>query len=62
MSEDVKANEAHAISRGLNVASRALQREQEPEDLVGTVIYLSSPESGFMTGQTLLVDGGCAMI
>jgi 3-oxoacyl-[acyl-carrier protein] reductase len=37
-------------------------REQEPEDLVGTVIYLSSPESDFMTGQTLLFNGGAAMI
>ena len=62
LSEDVKANDAYATSRQLNVASRALKREQEPEDLVGTVIYLSSPESDFMTGQTLLVDGGSAMI
>jgi NAD(P)-dependent dehydrogenase (short-subunit alcohol dehydrogenase family) len=27
-------------------------------DLVGTVLYLSSPESDFMTGQLLNVDGG----
>jgi NAD(P)-dependent dehydrogenase (short-subunit alcohol dehydrogenase family) len=62
MSELVKANEAYAASRTLNVNSRALKREQDPEDLVGTVVYLSSPESDFMSGQTLLVDGGSAMI
>jgi len=62
MSEDVKANEAYSVSRQLNVASRAIKREQEPEDLVGTVVYLASPASDFMTGQTMLVDGGSAMI
>ncbi|HET8562574.1 MAG TPA: SDR family oxidoreductase, partial [Candidatus Binatia bacterium] len=36
----------------------ALKRLQRPEDLVGTVLYLSSPLSDFMTGQTLCVDGG----
>jgi NAD(P)-dependent dehydrogenase (short-subunit alcohol dehydrogenase family) len=62
MSEDVKANEAYAASRQLNVASRALKREQAPEDVVGTVVYLSSSDSDFMTGQTILVDGGSVMI
>ena len=62
MSEEVKANAAYATSRTLNVSSRALKREQEPEDLVGTVTFLCSHESDFMTGQTVLVDGGSAMI
>jgi NAD(P)-dependent dehydrogenase (short-subunit alcohol dehydrogenase family) len=35
---------------------------QVPEDVVGTVVYLASADSDFMTGQTLLVDGGSAMI
>jgi NAD(P)-dependent dehydrogenase (short-subunit alcohol dehydrogenase family) len=61
-SDDVKANAAYGPSRTLNVNSRALKREQEPEDLVGTIVFLSSPYSDFMTGQTLLVDGGSAMI
>jgi len=28
-----------------------------PEDLVGTVLFLSSPESNFISGQTFVVDG-----
>lgn len=38
--------------------TRALAREMEPVDLVGAVLWLASPASGFVTGQTLLVDGG----
>jgi 3-oxoacyl-[acyl-carrier protein] reductase len=37
---------------------RILRREQRPEDLVGTVVYLCSDASAFVTGQTLNVDGG----
>jgi 3-oxoacyl-[acyl-carrier protein] reductase len=43
------------------VAGRAIPRNQLPEDLVGAVIFFSSPASDFTTGQTLLVDGGRAM-
>ncbi len=43
------------------VAGRALERVQYPADLVGAVMFLSSPASDFMTGQTLNVDGGKAM-
>src|SRR6185312_3231754 len=40
---------------------RALKRDQYPEDLVGTIMFLSSAASDFMTGQTVNVDGGKAM-
>jgi NAD(P)-dependent dehydrogenase (short-subunit alcohol dehydrogenase family) len=43
------------------MASRAIKREQLPEDLVGTLLYLASPDSDFMTGQTITVDGGYVM-
>jgi NAD(P)-dependent dehydrogenase (short-subunit alcohol dehydrogenase family) len=37
---------------------RSIKRTQVEGDLVGTVLFLSSPESDFMTGQLLNVDGG----
>jgi NAD(P)-dependent dehydrogenase (short-subunit alcohol dehydrogenase family) len=40
---------------------RALPRRQTPGDLVGTLLFLSSEESGFITGQALNVDGGQIM-
>lgn len=40
---------------------RAFQREQYPTDLVGTVIFLASDDSDFMTGQAINVDGGAYM-
>jgi NAD(P)-dependent dehydrogenase (short-subunit alcohol dehydrogenase family) len=42
--------------------ARALQRDQHPEDLVGTVLFLASRDSDFITGQTINVDGGTAML
>ena len=41
--------------------SRALKRQQFPEDLVGAVMFLLSDGSDFITGQTINVDGGQAM-
>jgi 3-oxoacyl-[acyl-carrier protein] reductase len=42
--------------------SRAMPRDQQPQDLVGAVSFLASDDAAFMTGQTLLVDGGSAML
>ena len=44
-----------------NVASRCIKREAEPDDMVGTLIFLCSPDSDFITGQTIVVDGGSVM-
>lgn len=44
-----------------NDERRALKRAQLPEDLVGTVLYLLSPASDFVTGQSFNVDGGKVM-
>jgi 3-oxoacyl-[acyl-carrier protein] reductase len=44
-----------------HVTGRTLDRAQYPEDLVGAVMFLSSAASDFMTGQTMLVDGGKSM-
>lgn len=43
------------------MTSRAIKREQLPDDLVGTLFYLASSDSDFMTGQTITVDGGYVM-
>ncbi|WP_417563224.1 SDR family NAD(P)-dependent oxidoreductase [Microbacterium sp.] len=40
------------------VARSALHRSAQPEDIVGAVLYLAGPDSGYITGQTLVVDGG----
>jgi NAD(P)-dependent dehydrogenase (short-subunit alcohol dehydrogenase family) len=40
------------------VQSRVIQRVQVPQDLVGALLYMASPASDFMTGQTIVVDGG----
>ena len=39
-------------------ASQAIKRVEVPDDLVGTVSYLTSDDAAFITGQTLNVDGG----
>ena len=38
--------------------SQSLRRQAWPEDIVGTVMFLCSSDSDFMTGQVLCVDGG----
>jgi len=53
--------EADRQHRKKGLAQRALKRVEEPEDLVGTCVFLASPASDFMTGQTIVVDGGNVM-
>ena len=40
------------------VGARSIQRRQTPDDLTGAVLYLAASDSDFVTGQTLVVDGG----
>jgi 3-oxoacyl-[acyl-carrier protein] reductase len=44
--------------RKYDISPTPLGRLEQPEDLVGALIFLSSDESDFVTGQTLVVDGG----
>lgn len=47
--------------RKLAAESRCIKRVEHPEDLVGTAIFLASSDSDFITGQTIIVDGGDVM-
>jgi NAD(P)-dependent dehydrogenase (short-subunit alcohol dehydrogenase family) len=59
MSDGVKEHpEVIEKLRDVSLASRTLQRDQLPEDVVGAVVFLCSPQSDFVTGQTMVIDGG----
>jgi NAD(P)-dependent dehydrogenase (short-subunit alcohol dehydrogenase family) len=59
MSQGVMDNpEVIAKLREVSVSSRTIQRDQEPEDVVGAVVYLAGPAASFVTGQTIVIDGG----
>ncbi len=59
LSSSILENPDHLeAARARVVASRALKRDGYPEDLTGALVYLASDDSRFMTGQTLVVDGG----
>lgn len=55
------ADETQQARRVASAQSRAIKRAEEPDDLVGTCLFLASPESDFMSGQTIVVDGGAVM-
>ena len=62
MSENVKARtDWRDGGPAAKLAGRSLKRLQDPEDLIGSCIFFASAESDFVTGQTLVVDGGGAM-
>ncbi len=42
----------------VSIAARTLKREQVPADVAGAVTFLCSPEADFITGQTMVIDGG----
>ena len=61
MSEKVIDDDQWIAVKDGNTASRAIKREQVPEDLIGTLVFFESSDSDFITGQTLVGDGGSAM-
>ena len=59
MSEGVKSHpEVIEKLRDVSIASRTIQRDQVPEDVVGAVVFLCTPAADFVTGQTMVIDGG----
>jgi len=62
LSENVAGIEAHRRVGEATKMTRAIKRDETPDDLVGAVSFLASDDAAFITGQTLVVDGGSAMI
>jgi 3-oxoacyl-[acyl-carrier protein] reductase len=60
LTEGTKEFFGEKFGKGMDVVrgNQALKRNLETEDLVGTVLYLASDASKFVTGQTIMVDGG----
>ena len=58
---DTEASRGLADVTKYDTSRTPLGRLQKPGDLTGAVLFLASPESDFITGQTMLVDGGRAM-
>jgi NAD(P)-dependent dehydrogenase (short-subunit alcohol dehydrogenase family) len=44
--------------REVSVAARTIQRDQIPEDVAGAVVFLCTADADFITGQTMVIDGG----
>jgi NAD(P)-dependent dehydrogenase (short-subunit alcohol dehydrogenase family) len=61
MTEAIEARQGVDHVKQASINARSLKREQAPQDLVGTLIYLASADSDFVTGQTVVVDGGSVM-
>jgi len=59
LSSSINDNQEHLDQMQAKVvASRAIPRNAHPQDLLGALIFLASSDSDFVTGQTLVVDGG----
>ena len=58
---DTEASRSIADVTKYDVGRTPLNRLQQPEDLLGALIFLASDDSDFITGQVLLVDGGRVM-
>ena len=60
LAEEDPSEETIAM-RSRKTGERALKRVQYPEDIAGAMAFFASSDSDFITGQTLVVDGGAAM-
>jgi NAD(P)-dependent dehydrogenase (short-subunit alcohol dehydrogenase family) len=59
LSDTVQANPGiTAFQEAAVMQARSLRRDAFPDDVEGTVVFLASDDSAFMSGQTLIVDGG----
>ena len=59
ISEGVRENPAVLEAlREVSLSARTLKRDQQPADVVGAAVFLCGPGSTFVTGQTIVIDGG----
>jgi NAD(P)-dependent dehydrogenase (short-subunit alcohol dehydrogenase family) len=59
MSDGVREHpEVIEALREVSIAARTLKRDQQPDDVVGAVVFLCGPGAAFVTGQTIVIDGG----
>lgn len=57
-SDSIAGHAGFDPARAPTVQSRSIKREMVPEDLLGALMFLITPDSDFLTGQTINVDGG----
>jgi NAD(P)-dependent dehydrogenase (short-subunit alcohol dehydrogenase family) len=64
MTEGTREFMGERLDRALEVIrdGQSIQRTLEPADLSGTIAWLLSEASAFVTGQTIAVDGGTVML
>jgi len=64
LTEGTKEFFGEKLDRALQVIAggQSIQRNLHAEDIAGTVLWLASGQSGFVTGQTIAVDGGTVML
>lgn len=59
MTESLRGSSPIAdVFASVAIQSRAIKREEHPVDVANAIYFLASEDSGFITGQTLVVDGG----
>jgi len=57
-SDGVRENLSLHVARAPTIAGRVIKRDMVPDDLVGAIVFLMTPDSDFITGQMINVDGG----
>ena len=61
LTEGPSAEQIPAERHDLYAANRAISRPQQPSDMTGAVTFLLSDDAAYITGQTIVVDGGFVM-